>query len=374
MNNIYFNYNPILSHNAEINIITALRGVGKSYGAKVKIFNAYFKEKRTFIWVRRTDEQLKMTKATFLSDLQANDKDKYKNFYIVGNFCYYKETETKIIKHKDGTEEEIEETINIDIVGTFISLSVGGNFRGFATDNKRIKYLIFDEFIEEDEQKYLKNEIIKFSSIMISALRLADAKIIMLSNALSSANPYFKLFEVKITDKRIISYNIRIKVKYEENNKIIESYVKLRIAFQYGADNAQYKKKTINSVSGKIALLCDYAESAINDKFIFDDTTHIIEPKKMLKYDFKYNICYDKIYLGVYQTKNDITYIYKPISKGLNYIVNDIQEASKNENNILINHKHVILKILYAQYSNGFVAFSDIHTQQAFINMLNDNL
>ena len=49
MNNMYFNYNPIMSHNAEINIITALRGVGKSYGAKVKIFNAYLKEKRTFI-------------------------------------------------------------------------------------------------------------------------------------------------------------------------------------------------------------------------------------------------------------------------------------------------------------------------------------
>ena len=160
MNNIYFNYNPILSHNAEINIITALRGVGKSYGAKVKVFNAYLKEKRQFIWVRRTEEQMKMTKATFLNDLKANDPEKYKNFYIVGNFCYYKETETKIIKHKDGTEEETEIIKNIDIVGVFITLSVGGNFRGFSADNRRIKYLVFDEFIEEDEQKYLKNEII----------------------------------------------------------------------------------------------------------------------------------------------------------------------------------------------------------------------
>lgn len=363
-----------MSHNADINIITALRGVGKSYGAKIKCLNAYLKEKRTFIWVRRTEEQMKMTKATFLNDVLAKEKEKYKNFYIVGNFLYYKETKTRLIEHKDGTEEEIEETINIDIVGVFITLSVGGNFRGFATDNARIKYLVFDEFIEEDEQKYLKNEIQKFSSIMVSALRLADAKIIMLSNALSSANPYFKLFNVKITDKRIISYNIKIKVKREINNIIFDDFVILRVAFQYGADNPQYKEKSINSLAGKISLLSNYAETAINDRFIYDDNTHIIEPSKMLHFDFKYNICYDKIYLGVYQTKNNITYIYKPTNSGINYIVNDIQEASKNDNNILINKKHIILKVLFAQYSNGFVAFSDIHTQQQFINMLNDNI
>lgn len=364
---MYFNYNPILSHNADINIITALRGVGKSYGAKTKVLNAYLNEKKLFIWIRRTEEQMKMTKATFLTDLNANT-DKYKDFYIVGDFLYYKETKTRKIKHKDGTTEDIEEIINNIVVGCFLTLSVGGNVRGFAFDNKNIKYVVFDEFIEEDATKYLKNEIIKFCSVIMSALRLANAKIIMLSNALSSANPYFKLFNVKITDKQIISYNI--KIKSPQNDE----YIYLRVAFQYGADAKEYKKASINSVAGKISMLTEYADTAINNNFIFDDYTHIIEPSKMCKINFKYNLCYDKIYLGIYTTKNDLTYIYKPIKNGINYIYNDIQEASKNETNILINKKHLIIKYLFSQYSNGFVAFSDIHTQQTFIELLNDAL
>lgn len=366
---IYFNYNPILSHNADINIITALRGVGKSYGAKIKVLNSYLNENKLFIWIRRTEEQMKMSKATFLTDIQANDATgKYKNFYIVGDFLYYKETKTRIITHKDGTEEEIEETININIVGVFMTLSVGGNVRGFAFDNPRIKYVVFDEFIEEDTTKYLKNEIIKFCSVVMSALRLANAKIIMLSNALSSANPYFKLFNVKITDKLINSYNI--KIKNPDNNE----YIYLRVAFQYGADNQAYKKASINSIAGKIALLTDYAQTAINNTFLYDDYTHIIAPEKINKIDFKYNLFYDKMYMGVYQTKNNITYIYKPVKAGTNYILNDIQEASKSDNNILINKKHLIIKVLFSQFSNGFVAFSDIHTQQHFIDMINENI
>ena len=364
---MYFNYNPILSHNADVNIITALRGVGKSFGAKKKVLNSYLNENKIFIWVRRTDEQMKMTKATFLTDINANDETgKYKNFYIVGDFMYYKHTEKREIKHKDGTIEEIEEIINIELVGVFMTLSVGGNMRGFATDTKRIKYVVFDEFIEEDTTKYLKNEIIKFCSVIMSAIRLANAKIIMLSNALSSANPYFKLFNVKITNKTINSYNIKIK------NPDNDEYIYLRIAFQYGADAKEYKKKSINSLSGKLALLTDYATTAINNNFLYDDYTHIIEPSKMTKIDFKYNLYYDKIYIGIYTTKNNITYIYKPIKNGTNYILNDIQEASKSDNNILINKKHFIIKCLYSQFSNGFVAFADIHTQQLFIDMIND--
>lgn len=366
---IYFDYNPIFSHNAEVNIITALRGVGKSYGMKEKICNAFLKEKRISIWARRTDEQLKDTKSTFLTDLKVKDKTgKYNNFYIVGDFLYYKEVEKRKIERKDGTEEEVEEIKNIYVVMKFISLNVGGNARGLALDFDNIKYFVFDEFIEEDTTKYLKNEIKKFMSVLQSCLRLADAKVILLSNALSSANPYFKLFNVKITNNLITSYYLNIPVELDNGQREI---LKLRIAFQYGADAKAYKEKARQSIAGKIALLANYGQMSINDKFILDDYTHIIERQKMPKLDFKYNICYDKIYLGVYSTKNNITYISKPIQSGLNYIIEDIQEASKNDTNILVNKKHFVVKCLMAQYSNGFVAFEDIHIQQAFINMLN---
>jgi len=366
---IYFDYNPIFSHNSDIIIITALRGVGKSYGAKIKCLNAFLKNKRTFVWARRTAEQLELTKNTFMDDIKANDKNGlYKNFYVVGNFLYYKETETREIKHKDGTIEEIEEIKKIYKVGLFISFNVGGNARGLAQDFESVKYFIYDEFIEEDNTKYLKDELQKFSSVMTSCLRLADAKIILLSNSLTSANLYFKLFNVKITNKNINSWFVNIPVETDTGQKIL----KLKIAFQYGADNPIYKEKVLNSIAGKISMLCNYGQMSIQDKFIKDDYTKIIEPKN-LKIDFKYNLYYDKITMGIYQTKNNITYIYKPNKIGTTYILNDIQEAAKNNDSILINKKHVIIKILYSQFTNGFMAFCDIHTQQWFINLLNDN-
>ena len=47
MDNIYYNYDKILSYNALLNFIIGERGVGKSYGAKLYVAKNFIKFEKT---------------------------------------------------------------------------------------------------------------------------------------------------------------------------------------------------------------------------------------------------------------------------------------------------------------------------------------
>ena len=56
--NIFYDYQRILSYNALLNFIIGERGVGKSYGAKKYVAQRFIKKHKQFVYLRRYKTEL----------------------------------------------------------------------------------------------------------------------------------------------------------------------------------------------------------------------------------------------------------------------------------------------------------------------------
>ena len=65
----FYSFDKLYSFNGALNVVIGARGLGKSYGAKVKAVRDYVKHKKQFIYLRRSDEELKRTKDAFFADI-----------------------------------------------------------------------------------------------------------------------------------------------------------------------------------------------------------------------------------------------------------------------------------------------------------------
>ena len=101
MNNIYYNYDKILSYNALLNFIIGERGVGKSYGAKLYVAKNFIKKGEEFVYIRRykTEVQSAMMKQNvgiFFDQIKNDDavknhdlSNKKDTMYIDKKICGY---------------------------------------------------------------------------------------------------------------------------------------------------------------------------------------------------------------------------------------------------------------------------------------------
>jgi predicted AAA+ superfamily ATPase len=65
----YYDFGPVLSHNAVYNFILGARGLGKTYGAKRKAIRDFINKGDQFIYLRRYSTELKSVKTTFMADI-----------------------------------------------------------------------------------------------------------------------------------------------------------------------------------------------------------------------------------------------------------------------------------------------------------------
>ena len=78
----YYNYDKALSYNALFNFILTTRGLGKTYGAKLKVIKKFLKTGEQFIYIRRYKDELS-TIDTFFNDIIANNEFPEHEFKVV---------------------------------------------------------------------------------------------------------------------------------------------------------------------------------------------------------------------------------------------------------------------------------------------------
>lgn len=195
MNNIYFDYNKIISYNALINFIIGERGVGKTYGATKLVVNDFLKNKNEFAYIRRYKPELKLAIPNFFQAINTNHEFK-NNLYTKGNKFYCDD----------------------EIFGYGMTLATAQDLK--SVNFSKVKTIIFDEFIIEEGQKkfYLKNEVFTFLNLIETISRSRDVRILMLANAGSLTNPYFLFFDITLP------YNNDIKLF--KDNTILLQYIK----------------------------------------------------------------------------------------------------------------------------------------------------
>ncbi|URG18058.1 DNA encapsidation ATPase [Curtobacterium phage Ayka] len=181
----YYSFGRLDSYNAQYNMAVGGRGIGKTYGRKLKAIKAALDKGDEFIYLRRYKEELKASKNTFIDDLIANGEFGEWEFKIDG---------TRLVA--SGIEFAGEKKREWRTLGYFISLSTGQQQKSVAFP--RVKTIIFDEFIiEKGNIHYLPDEANVFNNFYSTVDRGKDkTKVYFLANAVSINNPYFIEWEI----------------------------------------------------------------------------------------------------------------------------------------------------------------------------------
>ena len=289
--NIFYNYDRVISYNAFLNFLIGERGVGKTFGASEFVTRQFIKKGHEFVYMKRYKTDLEKGKKKFFKSLIDEGKFenhklevKGNNFLIdekIGGYSMTLSTAHQIkstnfpkVKYIIFDEFLIEAkgsefTIDNITCGYGMTLTTAQNLK--STNFPRVKTIIFDEFLIEDGQShYLKNEVNIFLGLIESIARMRDVKIFCIGNATNDINPYFLFFDLTLP------YNNDIKLY--KNGLILLQYM----------DNKPYREAKKKTKFGQLVEGTDYEDYAINNKFSNDNKDFIEHKTGNSKFSFSF--------------------------------------------------------------------------------------
>lgn len=180
----FYNFDKIYSYNATFNFLVGSRGLGKTYGAKLKALKAAVKKGDQFIYLRRYKEELQTSAKTFFADIE----DEFPDWDFRSNGWLAEMAPVATRDEKKRTWKQI---------GYFIPLSRAQAMKGVSFPD--VKTIIFDEFIiEKGMTHYLPGEAEAFQNFYSTVDRWKDkTKVFFLANSVSIMNPYFLAYNIK---------------------------------------------------------------------------------------------------------------------------------------------------------------------------------
>ena len=321
---IYYDLGKLLSYNKLLNITIGSRGRGKSYAAKRWGINGWLKNKKQFVYIRRYKTEFDNIK-NYFSDIE----DRYPDHkFSVGKGCFY---------------------IDDEVAGYYIGLSTSQNKKSNSYPN--VDKIIFDEFIiDKGKVTYLKGEVQLFLDMIETIGRTRDdLKILMISNAISSVNPYFLYFNIFPHSGDKIICKEQIVVDIDKNTDFIN-----------------FKKQTR---FGQLIADTKYGKYSIDNEFLRDDVTFIekMSGKSLCWYGMKYN---GVVYSVWYNTPSGYVFFTKkaiPDTKDIYAITTDDHSI----NMLLLSNTNLIFKKLREAYNFGQVRFDCLQSKSAFFEIIN---
>lgn len=316
---VYYNMSKILSYNKLISIIVGSRGLGKSYSAKRLCINQFLKNKKQFIYLRRYN-----TEFNNITNYFGDIKDRYPDheFEASGGKFY----------------------IDGEVAGYYFPLSTSQINK--SNSYQDVQTIIFDEFIiDKGVYHYLKDEVTTFLDMFETVARTRDdVRAILLSNAISSINPYFLYFGIVpgVDDKFI--------VRGETVTHICRS-----------DEFIKYKKQT---KFGKLIDGTKYGSYNMDNEWLRDNKTFIekISGTAFCWYIIKYlNKDYSVWYC------QDSGFVIVSNKKAPNTVpVYTLTTADQDVNMVLLSQSNILFKKLRKAYEYGQVRFENLQCKSAF--------
>lgn len=244
----YYNFDKILSYNALVSCVSGGRGIGKTYGALVFGIKQYLKTGGMFIYLRRYKPEIVNSKLTFFNAV--GDEFPDYDFRVNGQVGEMAHVSTREDKKRPW-----------EIICYFATLASGQSRKGSAFHS--VTLIIFDEFIAEKGAQYLPNEADKFLGFLDTVERYQDkTRVLMLSNAVSIANPYF------------ISWGV------DPQQANDQGLIKLRGGelVCHFPDSEDFKRSVYASRFGRFIKGTSYAEYSVENQFS-DNSLSLVEQK-----------------------------------------------------------------------------------------------
>lgn len=327
----YYNASPVLSYKRPYTIVVGVRSIGKTYRfTKLCIKKALEQRSKAFVWVRRYQDDIDDIRTTFFDDMSQNNEFPTFTFNVKGNIM-------------SATEKESGERF---VIGEFIALSQAQ--RKKSSPRPSVKLVVFDEFLAEDG-RYLTNEVNAFYSICYSIFRTErPVRAVLLANAVSIINPYFAEWGITNVDKRFTS----------TANVVVEN-----------CDDASFRKYAKQSSFGKSVEGSDYAQYAIDNKFLLDDNSNVDETESN---SFKphLNLRLHGVVLTLYLTSDNRWYFARAKDLSLKCYTIYVED-SLNSTAIFINKTDdaykKIVKYIASEYAKGNCFFDSLEVKNEIV-------
>jgi hypothetical protein len=320
---MYYDASLLLSYKRPFNLVVGIRGVGKTFNFTKKVIDEALSQKAlSFVWVRRTFEEIKKIRNHFFDDMIYSNFFPDYNFKVIGN--------EMIAIHKFKKEKFS--------IGMFIPLSLEATFTGFPFP--KVKYMVFDEALTKD--RYLNDEVYKLLHLTDTIFRNRPVKVYLLGNAFSMSNPYFEHFNVR---------NLTDRFTYGK---------------QYVIENCNYKefsdfRKT--TTFGELVKNTEYEKFALENQFLLDDNHNV----KMIMTDLLstgVNLYLHKLNIGLW-VYNGLLYFGKPHSHNKNYTI--YVENAKHQQAIWVERTHRWIKYVATEFVNGRCLFENINIKNEIV-------
>ena len=328
----YYSFGPVLSRNAVYNFVVGARGLGKTYGAKVKAVKDYLKRGDQFIYLRRYQTEL-TTRNTWFADIEHEFPGVI--FRVQGEMAQLNRT-----GKKDGWET----------IGFFVALSKAQSKKSVAYP--KVKLIIFDEFIiEKGAVHYLPQEATAFNNFYSTVDRWKDkTRVLFLANSVSIMNPYF------------IEFNIRP----DEGVEWVTSHDGFLVA--HFAPSDEFATGVYKTRFGRFIKDTDYADYSVASSF-HDNTNAMVGKKPRTA---KYH-CTLETKTGTFSVWVDYSgpHYYIQEKRPKQEMIWTMMPERMTEDKVLVLYSDKTLQYLRSGFSRGRVSFSSPQARNAFVGIFN---
>lgn len=328
----YYDYSPVLSHNAVYNFIVGGRGLGKTYGAKKHVITRFLKYGEQFIYLRRFSKEMSV-KGTFFADI--SDQFKGCGFRINGS-------EAQICRNPN------DEKPNWEVAGYFHVLSRAQGMK--SASYPRVTTIIFDEFIlEKGFSRYLPDEATAFNNFYSTIDRWQDrTKVLFLANSVSIMNPYFTTYDI------------------EPNREWVKKHNGFMVA--HFPDSTQFASEVSKTRFGSFISGTDYEEYAVNNDFR-DNANYLIGKKtEAARYHFTMETINGDFTVWVDLKEHPYTY-YVQAKKPLIENIWVMDKELMSEGKLLVEYSDKHIQLLRTAYGRGNVLFESARLRNTFLRV-----
>ena len=278
----YYDWNDILSYDADISMVIAARGIGKTYGARLQFIRDYLKKGYRFVELVRYKNELDDFTPTYFQKIEENEEFPNYIFKTTKRHAYMTR------KPENGDKPDWQ------MIGYFGSISQAQSMKKWTFSKVRRVYLdeaVIDKRIDRWHD-YLRNEYSALASIVDSVAREnkknnfnLKPSVILTGNACDLMNPYFVAAKIYEPPKPGFTWY--------RNKTMILHYVK---------DEEYAKEKSDETVAGRMLKGTVDEAIAANNDFIRQNQEFVAEKSKNAK--FYFGVVYHQQKFGIWIDRN----------------------------------------------------------------------
>lgn len=345
----YYDWDKTISYDADVTMVVGARGIGKTFGLRLRTIARCIKRGLRYAEVVRTKSQLSVVSDGYFSRLaRMSELSKY-IFKTDSKYGYW------ALKPDEG--DSVKPVWHLLVY--FIAMTTYQIDKTRTFD--RVDRLIFDECIldrQDRYHRYLPNEFAILANIVDTISReRKDTEglrphLYLLGNAIDIINPYFARYGVG-TD---LTYGYR----WYEGKTFLLHFVE---------SEAYSREKEKGTVAGR--MLSGTVESGENIHNAFHTVSGEFVYKKPKSAKYKFGIVLDGKKFGIWSdTHNGYYYVSRKVPRNSTAPVFALSYEDNRVNYIAANRLHSVLRSFAELYWAGIIRYDSVDAKRDFVRVL----